>query len=101
MKSLFQIQIHSINKSVLNVYAFFLLNIFKKLSIKHSISNLPTNKKRITVLKSPHVHKSSREQFEIKTYKLVISVFSKIQMSLLKFLIINKPKSLKLKIKKI
>ena len=101
MKSVFQIKIHSINKSVLNIYAFFLLQIFKKLDIKHSIINLPTSKKRITVLKSPHVHKSSREQFEIKTYKLVIGIFSNIQISLLKFLIINKPKSLKLKIKKI
>ena len=101
MKSLFQIQISSINKSVLDVYAFFLLNIFKKLNIQHSISNLPTNAKRITVLKSPHVHKSSREQFEVKKYRLVISIFSIIQIGLLKFLIINKPKSLKLKIKKI
>lgn len=101
MKSLLQIKINSINKPVLDVYTFFLLHVLKKLNITYSIINLPKIKKKITLLKSPHVHKSSREQFEIKTYKLVINIFSNIKTNLLQFLIINKPKSLKLKIKKI
>jgi len=100
MKPFLQVKINSINQAVLTVYAIFLSKIFKKLSIKYSLTHLPINNKRITLLKSPHVHKSSREQFEVKTYKLVITVFSSVPTSLLQFLILNKPKSLKVKVTK-
>ena len=30
---------------------------------------LPTNKKKYTVLRSPHVNKKAREQFELCSYK--------------------------------
>jgi len=99
MKPILQIKINAINNSVLNLYVFFLSNVFKKLNVQYALTSLPTKKKRITVLKSPHVHKSSREQFEIKTYKLVFTIFSNFSESFLNFLILNKPKSLKVKIK--
>ena len=35
---------------------------------------LPTHIKRFTVLRSPHVDKDSREQFEIRTHKRLIDV---------------------------
>ncbi len=35
---------------------------------------LPTNKERFTVLRSPHVDKKSREQFEIRTHKRLLDV---------------------------
>ena len=35
---------------------------------------LPTLKNRYTVLRSPHVDKKSREQFELKTHKRVIDI---------------------------
>ncbi|MDQ7779864.1 MAG: 30S ribosomal protein S10 [Planctomycetota bacterium] len=35
---------------------------------------LPTKIERYTVLRSPHVDKKSREQFEIRTHKRVIDV---------------------------
>ena len=35
---------------------------------------LPTNKKIFTVLRSPHVNKKSREQFEIRTHKRVVDI---------------------------
>jgi len=35
---------------------------------------LPTNKERFTVLRSPHVNKKSREQFEIRTHKRLLDV---------------------------
>ena len=37
---------------------------------------LPTEKKIFTVLRSPHVNKKSREQFEISSYKRLIDIFS-------------------------
>ncbi len=35
---------------------------------------LPTKINRYTVLRSPHVNKKSREQFEIRTYKRLIDI---------------------------
>ncbi len=36
---------------------------------------LPTRIERFTVLRSPHIDKKSREQFEIRTHKRVIDIF--------------------------
>jgi small subunit ribosomal protein S10 len=36
---------------------------------------LPTVKNRYTVLRSPHVDKKSREQFEIRTHKRLMDIF--------------------------
>jgi len=35
---------------------------------------LPTTIERYTVLRSPHVNKKSREQFEIRTHKRIIDI---------------------------
>ena len=35
---------------------------------------LPTRKKIFTVLRSPHVNKKSREQFEMRTHKRLIDI---------------------------
>lgn len=35
---------------------------------------LPTKREVYTVLRSPHVHKKSREQFEIRTHKRLIDI---------------------------
>ena len=37
---------------------------------------LPTKKKRYTVLRSPHVNKDSREQFEIRIHSRVMDIVS-------------------------
>ncbi len=37
---------------------------------------LPTNKRKFTVLKSPHVNKTAREQFQLCTYKRLIDIYS-------------------------
>ena len=35
---------------------------------------LPTEKNIFTILRSPHVNKDSREQFELRTHKLLIDI---------------------------
>jgi small subunit ribosomal protein S10 len=35
---------------------------------------LPTRKEIVTILRSPHKHKDSREQFEMRTHKRVIDI---------------------------
>jgi small subunit ribosomal protein S10 len=37
---------------------------------------LPTHIKKITVIRSPFVHKDGREQFEIRTHKRLIDILS-------------------------
>ena len=37
---------------------------------------LPTKKEIFTVLRSPHVNKESREQFQMCTYKRLVDIFS-------------------------
>lgn len=37
---------------------------------------LPTRIEKITVLRSPHVNKKSREQFEMRTHKRLIDIYS-------------------------
>ncbi len=37
---------------------------------------LPTEKKVFTVLRSPHVNKKSREQFQLCTYKRLMDIYS-------------------------
>ena len=36
---------------------------------------LPTRRQLYTVLRSPHVNKKSREQFELKTHKRLIDIY--------------------------
>ena len=48
---------------------------------------LPTKKEVVTVIRSPHKHKDSREQFEMRTHKRVIDILyptSKTMDSLMK-----------------
>lgn len=37
---------------------------------------LPTEKEIITILRSPHKYKDSREQFEMRTHKRIIDIYS-------------------------
>ena len=37
---------------------------------------LPTEKEIVTILRSPHKYKDSREQFELRTHKRLIDIFN-------------------------
>lgn len=37
---------------------------------------LPTEKSKVTVIKSPHVHKDAREQFEMRIHKRLIDILN-------------------------
>ncbi len=37
---------------------------------------LPTHKQKFTVLKSPHINKKAREQFEIRTHKRLMDILN-------------------------
>jgi len=96
-----QIKIKTITKQN-TVYSGFIKNLLNKLNVKYAITYLPKKTKRVTLLKSPHVDKKAREQFQLNTYKTVINIFSeKINKALFNFIILNKPKYIKLQIKKL
>lgn len=94
-----QLHIKSLNKESLTCYQRFLKKTLKGMNLEHIIFNLPKKKKRITLLKSPHVYKSAREQFEFQSYKCTLFLKKRITKDKLKFLILNTPKTLKITIK--
>lgn len=93
-----QVKFTCVEKSVMDVYREFLHKVVKKMDIPFTIFSLPTTTKRLTLLKSPHVDKSAREQFEIKTYKCILSIKGETTYNWLRFLLLNKPKPIKTKI---
>ena len=94
-----QIQLQSVYNKPLILYLRFLKFFLNKLFLKVSIFNLPKTRKRITLLKSPHVNKTAKEQFEIFYYKALITIKEPVCLQKLKYLFLNKPKGIKLKIK--
>ena len=95
----YKIKIKSLHKESLNyIYNFFRHNT-KKIKVEFSIINLPKKKNRITLLKSPHVNKSAREQFEIRYYSTLLKIKSDIDHKTLELLLINKPKSVSIDVK--
>ena len=93
----------TVDKVSLELYKFFLRTLFTARNIKPkdvSFFDLPVHVKRFTVLKSPHVHKKARDQYEIRTYKSIVTFKNYTETldfkNLIKFLILNKPSSLKL-----
>lgn len=100
MNNTLQITICSIDKTLLGIYLTFLKNTFRKLNIVYTSTNLPLKIKKITLLKSPHVHKKAREQFEIKKFKKLFIIKNLKLSKYLIFIFLNKPKFIKIKVKK-
>ena len=99
-KQFLHLTIKSTNKG-LNIYNAFLVSIFKKLSIFYKQIQMPVIRKRITIVKSPHVNKKAREQFELKIFKKTLLIQTELKIEILKFILVNKPKFIKLIIRKI
>ena len=60
---------------------------------------LPTKIERFTVLRSPHVDKKSREQFEIRTHKRVIDIIDATQRTVDALQKLNVPAGVFIRIK--
>jgi small subunit ribosomal protein S10 len=101
MKSIIQLSFKSVDKKSLNFFKDFVKSIFKKLGVVYTIASMPIVKKRITLLKSPHVNKSAREQFEIRYYKYTLTLKFNFNENYLRFLVLNKPKTVAISLKKL
>ena len=60
---------------------------------------LPTKKEIVTILRSPHKHKDSREQFEMRTHKRVIDVIKPNQATVDALMSIDMPAGVDIEVK--
>lgn len=60
---------------------------------------LPTKKEVVTVIRSPHKHKDSREQFEMRTHKRVIDILYPTQKTIESLTKIELPAGVNIEIK--
>jgi len=71
------------DNSVLDQSAAEIVDTAKRTgAIVHGPIPLPTRIERYTVLRSPHIDKKSREQFEIRTHKRLLDILEPTQQTL-------------------
>lgn len=71
-----RIRMEAYDHRALDASAAEIVDQAKRTSAKvHGPIPLPTRIERYTVLRSPHIDKKSREQFEMRTHKRVIDIF--------------------------
>ena len=69
------IRLKSFNHRILENITNLCLKEEKKINLeKISVTRLPKKIKKFSLIRSPHVHKKSREQFEIINYSRLISL---------------------------
>ena len=60
---------------------------------------LPTRKEVVTILRSPHVNKDSREQFERRTHKRLIDILNPNQKTIEALMSLDLPAGVEIEIK--
>ena len=60
---------------------------------------MPTEKEVVTILRSPHKYKDSREQFEIRTHKRLIDIYNPSSKTVDSLMKIDLPSGVDIKIK--
>ncbi len=94
LKEKIRISLKAFNTKTLDDSCDLILDTINKLESKVIIKGpifLPTKKKIYCVLRSPHVDKDSREQFEIRRYKRIMDIYSDSTKNLEAFLTLNFP----------
>ncbi|MGX7638268.1 30S ribosomal protein S10 [Candidatus Karelsulcia muelleri] len=93
----YKIKIKAFDGYILNLSVIKIINYISKQNIKViGPITLPTKKKIYTILRSPHVHKKSREQFKLFIHKRFLVVYNVKKI----FQPIDLPSGVKLEIKK-
>jgi ribosomal protein S10 len=107
----FHLRYRSVSEGDFKRYTSFLKSLVKEFEIRCEggvavghvrFVTLPKKRKRLTVFKSPHVHKKAKDQFERVLHSGQVSIIFKSTAfihfaNILNSLSINKPKSLNLK----
>ena len=78
-----RIRMEAFDHEVLDRTAHEIVDTAKRTSaIVHGPIPLPTRIERYTVLRSPHIDRKSREQFEIRTHKRLIDILRPTQRTI-------------------
>ncbi len=87
-------------QKTLELYTYYLEKNLKSINVDFKLVRLPIKKKRLTILKSPHVNKKARDQYELRTYSLTVVITKNFQdiSRVIKFLLSNKPTLINAKI---
>ncbi len=72
----FQINLKSFDYKILDASVKEIKDLFEQVGAFVAAIPLPTKTVRLTLLTSPHVDKKSREQYECKTYKRSIMLYT-------------------------
>lgn len=94
----YSILLKSTNISILNNYIYFFKQLANKLNFPVTLVWKPTISTKITLLKSPHVNKKSKEHYGTKYFSCVIIVNNLLCTDFLKKILKNKPSELVCKI---
>lgn len=95
-----RIKLKSYDHALIDQVALRIIDVANKNGCKISGPiPLPTDREVITVIRSPHKHKDSREQFEIKTHKRVIDVLSPSTKAVNAFMKLDLPAGVDINIK--
>ena len=77
MNQKIRIKLRAYDHSLVDQSAERIVEVVKKTGTKVSGPiPLPTERESVTILRSPHKYKDSREQFELKTYKRLIDIYA-------------------------
>ncbi len=91
-----KIKYSSVSNHLLFSYLTYLKLIFIKFNISYKLISLPKKKKKKTFLKSPHVNKKAKENFNFILYSS--NLYISFNLHLLKILRYNLPKNIFFKI---
>ena len=95
-----RIRLKAYDHVVLNQSAEKIVDTAKKTGAKVSGPiPLPTQKEIVTILRSPHKHKDSREQFEMRTHKRVIDILYPTQKTMDSLMKLELPAGVDIEIK--
>lgn len=95
-----RIKLKSYDHNLIDVSSEKIVETAKKMGAKVSGPiPLPTEKEIITILRSPHKHKDSREQFELRTHKRLIDIYNPNAKTIDSLMKLNLPAGIDVKIK--
>ena len=76
-KNMIRIRLKAYDHKILDESAKLIVDVLARNNVSFAGPiPLPTEKEVVTILRSPHVNKDSREQFEQRTHKRIIDVYT-------------------------
>ena len=95
-----RIKLKSFDHKLLDKSTFDIVDTVKRTGAKVAGPiPLPTNKRIYTVLRSPHVNKKSREQFQLSNYKRLLDIYSSSSKTIDALMTLELPSGVEVEIK--